>query len=188
MLLCALFVSGCGYHFTGTVSRLPAHVRSIHVGPIANETREAELGRELAFALEREILRRGTFRLAESPSEGDAVISGKIHSVELRPVAFDSRDQALQYELAVEADLRLEDRGTGETLWAVENLRQTDEYSASARVVVTSSSRFQRGRLEPRDLRGLTDIQLAESDESEAFRRAVEGLARRAYVLMVEGF
>src|SRR5688572_33063692 len=97
---------GCGYHFAGTESRLPAEVRTVALGPIANDTREVGLEKILLEALEDEITGRGRLDVVP-PGRGDAVLSGKIRSYDTRPVSFTRRDEALQYQLSVIVDLEL---------------------------------------------------------------------------------
>src|SRR6266446_2337818 len=117
ILFACLFVIGCGYHQAGETSSLPDDVRSISVGTIHNRSREHGLEKTLAFALEREIHERGRFRMDEDPGGGDAVLSGAIRDVTVRPVAFDANDLALQYEMALTVDLTLTRQRDGRVLW-----------------------------------------------------------------------
>jgi len=67
-------------------------------------------------------------------------------------------------------------------------MRQTDEYSATAQVVVTSSEQFQQGTLDAVDLPKFTQVQLADSQGRIAMDRLFRDMARDAYALMTEGF
>jgi hypothetical protein len=178
----------CGYHLAGTVVSLPAEIQAIHVGRIANETRHFGLEKDLAFALEDAISRWGTLRVAQDAADADAVLGGRIRAVDLRPVSFDQADLALQYEISVVADFGLRRVSDGQTVWEIDGMRQSNEYSAVANVVVTSSSQFQQGTLDPGDLPRFTQVQLAESEKRMAMKRLLRELARDAYSLMTEGF
>ncbi|MEA2626511.1 MAG: hypothetical protein QOD06_2556 [Candidatus Binatota bacterium] len=179
--------SGCGYHFAGMESRLPAEVRTVALGPIANDTREVGLEKILIEALEDEITGRG--RLDVVPAgRGDAVLSGKIRSYDTRPVSFTRRDEALQYQLSVIVDLELRKRDDGKVLWKTRGLREIEDYSAVPGVVVTQSSQFQQQTLNARDLGGFTDIQLSEGQRREANERMVEDMSREIYNQMMEDF
>lgn len=184
----ALLPTACGYHFSGTVVSLPEDVRAIYVGKIANDTRYPGLEKTFGFALEHSITRWGVLRLADTAGDSDAVLAGRLRGVELRAVSFDQSDLALQYEVTLVADLSLRRNRDGVILWEVEGLRQTQEYSASSTVVVTSSSQFQQQTLAPGDLPRLTEVQLTESQERLAVERLLTGMARDAYALMTEGF
>ncbi len=188
-LCAALLAAGCGYQLSGYSETLPGGVRSLSIGPIDNRTRTFGLEKTLAFALEREVVRRGKLRLVETPGSGDAVLRGTIRDFNVSPVSFDTQDEALQYQVAMVVDLSLRRNSDGATLWQTSGLLGSEEYSATARVVVTSSSQFQRDTtLEPRDLNLFTDTQLAESTKRQAVERLVQNLARDAYALMSEDF
>lgn len=187
-LAAVLMFSACGYQFAALRTALPEGVRAVSVGTISNHTREFGLEKSLAFAIEREVVRRGALQLVEEPGGGDAVVTGTIRGYTLKPVAFDAADEALQYQLTIAVDLQLRRNDDGRVLWQIEGLRESDEYSAVPRVVVTSSSQFQRGALDPIDLTKFTDIQLAESQKRQAVDRLLETIARDAYALMSEDF
>jgi hypothetical protein len=188
-VLC-LLLAGCGYHFTGEHVSLPEDVHSLSVGHIENRSREQGLEKTLAFALEREVYIRQHFHMEEDPAAGDAVLSGTIRTVRVHPVAFDSNDQAVQFEIAVVIDLTLTRHDDGQVLWRVHGLRETTEYSASAPVVITSSSQFQQGTLDATNVQNsqLSNIQLAETERQQALKRLLGEVARDAYNQMVETF
>jgi hypothetical protein len=186
--LCLLLLVGCGYHLPGGGTGLPDDVHAIGVGKIENRSREFGLEKSFGFAFEREALRRGLLRVVNHPGEGDAVLSGTIRSFDTYPVAFDASDEALQYEATLVVDLELRRQRDGHLLWEVRGLREVEEYSASASVVVTSSSQFQRGQLDAADLGKLSDVQLAETEKRLAVNRLLTQAVRDAYDQIVEGF
>ncbi|MCK6553414.1 LPS assembly lipoprotein LptE [Candidatus Binatia bacterium] len=183
-------LAGCGYHVIGTADVLPAEVRTLAVGEIDNGSREYGYERIIAFALEREIAVRRRFALANQPAGADAVLSGRVVDVYTRPVAFGANDQAVQYEVSVVIDLTLVNQRDGTVLWQAQRLREIDEYSASATVVVTSSSEFQQGLLDAVDINNpqFATIQLAETLRQRALNRLAAQTARDVYDQMMEGF
>ncbi|GIW44619.1 MAG: hypothetical protein KatS3mg077_1901 [Candidatus Binatia bacterium] len=200
ILIVAVLLGSCGYHLAGTVIHLPADVRKISVGKIENASAEHGWEQVLAFALEREIALRRQLLWVTDPAESDAVITGKVRSLSWRPVAFNSRDQAVQYEVAVVVDLALQRRSDGKVLWRGDGLRVVGEYATSPNVVVTSAAAFQ---LQPLDAKNLRDpqwnpqaaadreavnVQLAESERRILLQRLAQDLARDAYNAMVEDF
>jgi hypothetical protein len=197
VVLFGLVLAGCGYHLAGEQLALPEDVRSLSVGTLGNRSREHGLEKSLAFAFEREVHERGHFHLIEDPGGGDAVLSGTIRDLRIRPVSFNANDQAVQYEIVLVVDLVLTRQHDGRVLWRANGLRESDEYSTSGGVVVTSSSQFQQGTLDASNLRNpqfaspdpqAISIQLAETER----RRAIAGLLRQAvrdiYNQMVENF
>lgn len=183
-----ILLSACGYHFSGTRAAFPDDVRTLSVGAITNSSRQFGLEKSLAFALEREVHARGQLRLVEAPEVGDAVLSGAIRSFSIRPVAFDSRDEAVQYEADLRVDLTLRRQADGAVLWKASGLEAFEEYSVRAATVITSSSQFQRGTLNTEDLDAMTDIQLAETEKRLAIERLLESVARDAHDRMLEDF
>jgi len=189
-MLLGLALAGCGYHLVGETVGLPEDVHSISVGTLTNKSREHGLEKTLAFAMEREIHERGRFHMEEDPAGGDAVISGTIRDVFVRPVGFDANDQAVQYEIAMTVDLYLTRHSDGKVLWQVRGWQETDEYSTNPTVVVTSSSQFQQGTLDAGNVQNpqLTNIQLAESERRTAITRLLRQAVRDIYNQMVENF
>ena len=163
IVLLSLLVAGCGYHFAGEHISLPEDVHSVSVGNIENRSREQGLEKSLAFALEREVYVRRHFHMEEDAAGGDVVLSGTIRSVRVTPVAFNANDQAVQFSIAVVLDVTLTRQSDGHVLWQVRGLRETDEYSASPPIVITSSSQFQQGTLDATNVQNpqLSNIQLA---------------------------
>ena len=189
-ILLAAFLSGCGYSFAGQHPMLPDDVRSLSIGTLHNKSHEHGLEKTLTFALQREIRERSQFRLSADPAGGDAVLSGTIRDLRVRPVAFDANDQAVQYEIALTLDLTLTRQTDGRVLWRVHNLRELDEYSTSSSVVVTTSSEFQQGTLDAPTLANpqLSRIQLSETERRHAITRLLSQAVRDVYNQMVEEF
>jgi len=69
-------------------------------------------------------------------------------------------------------------------------LRESDEYSASARVVVSSSSQFQQDTLDAANIQDaqFSNIQLAETERRQAITRLLRQAVRDVYNQMVEDF
>lgn len=199
LVLVAVFaLAGCGYHLTGEHIGLPAEIRTISVGRIENRSREYGLEKSLAFALKREIVVRRQLRLEQEPGGGDAQLTGTIQEVRLRPVGFNPKDQAVQYEITLIVDLVLTRQSDGKIVWQTRGLQEIDEYATSATVVVTSSSQFQQGDLNAEDLENPqfasrndsrpVSIQLAVTERRLALDRLLQQAVRDGYNQMIEDF
>jgi hypothetical protein len=193
---CALLVlvtalgPGCGYRLAGHGTGLPEDVRSVSIGTIANRSREYGLEKDLSFALERELYVRRQYQVDEVPGSGDAVLTGTIRDVRVRPIAFDANDFAVRYEVVLFLDMALTRQRDGQVLWRVSGLREDEEYSAVAQVEVTSSPDFQRGTLDAKNINDpeFSYIQFAESERRRALARMLNQAARDVYNQMVENF
>ena len=186
--LLTLVAAGCGYHASGSAARTPGGIRSIRIGEFENRTRQVGLERNLAFAFEREFYRRGVLRLEEEAGEGEGTLVGTIRAYKTRPVAFDSDDEALQYEAELIVEVILKRESDGEVLWRSSRLTALEEYSVQRGIVVPSSARFQLETTDLRDLENLTNIQLAESQKRLATNRLVDTIVRDVHDRLLDDF
>jgi hypothetical protein len=177
----------CGYQFAGGGRTFDPGLRTIGVRALVNETREIGVEKRLAMAIEREFVIRGPFKVANA-EEGDLQLTGTVRSAEDRPVAFNRDDEVLIYQTVLSLDLELRRRDSGALLWQVHGLRVADDYESVASVVVTTSSDFRSSTLNPEDLGGFTDIQLAETRRRENLERMIGTLARDVYDQIMEDF
>jgi len=183
LFLFALFVSGCGYHFSGRT--LPQGVQKISLAEIDNETLEVGTEKQLQWALEQEFRKRGSTIVEE---EGEGILNVTMRQIDIRPLSFDSQDQVLEYQVILLLDVQLTHRETGKLLWQANNMRLTTDYEAVPQVVVTTSPQFLQGNLNPEDLPGLTDIQFSETQRRAAVERIFTIAAQEVYLRMSENF
>jgi hypothetical protein len=190
--LCLLAVAGilpaCGYTLIGQQSRVAGDIRSVTVGEFRNESRQQGLGKTLAFAVEREFYEHGSLAVRDRTADGDGVITGTIREFKTRPVAFNSADEALQYEAKLVLDVVLTRQSDGAILWRGKRMQAIEDYAVNRETVVPSSSQFQQGTLDFADLADLTDIQLAETEKQRAIERMVRSIARDVHDRILDNF
>ena len=155
------------------------------LGVFTNETLEPGMEKDLQWAMEREFRRQGGFQVTET---GEAVLDVAIREFDIQPIAFDRRDRVFAYQIAMVLDLTLVDRSSGKVLWQATRLRETEEYSTTRQVIVTTSPDFQQGTLNPEDLSSLTQIQLEEGQERIAVDRLFEAMAREVHLRLTQDF
>jgi hypothetical protein len=85
-------------------------------------------------------------------------------------------------------DLELRRRDNGKLMWKTHGMRVAEDYETVASVVVTTSSDFRKSTLNPEDLGGFTDIQLAETRRRENVERMITTLAHDVYDQIMEDF
>ncbi|MFN8642058.1 MAG: LPS assembly lipoprotein LptE [Candidatus Binatia bacterium] len=184
----AALLAGCGYTVAGTHRQVPGDVRSVAVGEFRNDSRQEGLAKTLAFAVEREFFEHGTLPLRERPDDGDAVITGTIREFKTRPVAFNSSEEALEYEARMVLDVVLTRQSDGAVLWKGSRMQAIEDYAVNPQTVVPSSSQFQQGTLNFGDLGDLTNIQLAETEKQRAIERMVRSIARDVHDRILADF
>lgn len=186
-ILAAVVVAGCGYQFAAGGRQFDAGIRTIGIRTFANQTREIGVEKRLAMAIEREFVIRGPLKVADF-DESDLQLTGTVRAAEDRPVAFNRDDEVLIYQTVLALDLELRKREGGAVVWRVQGLRVTDDYESVASVIVTTSSDFRAGTLNPEDLGAFTDVQLAETRRRETLDRMISTLARDVYDQIMEDF
>src|SRR5947207_1651206 len=90
-LLLYCLTLGCGYHFSG-IRALPQGIQRVSFAEFDNETLEVGVEKELQWAMEREFRNRGGITVSEN---GEGIVTVTLHQLDLRPLSFDLKDQAL---------------------------------------------------------------------------------------------
>lgn len=81
-------VAGCGYHLSGRASTLPKSVHVIAVPALENKTTSYRIEQRLTSATVHEFLAKTQYRIVSDPNTGDAVLRGKVLSIEVTPLTF----------------------------------------------------------------------------------------------------
>lgn len=179
---------GCGYRFSGQTNVLPSDVRTVYVEPFINKTREVGLANELTSIIRSEFFRRGQLRVVDRLDQADAVLTGVIRGFESHVLSVNRRDEVIQYEGSITADVTLRRQNPDEVLWRSQGIQLRETYGGSRAAVVTTSSDFQTGTLNASDVRRLTDIQLTESESRKAREDLMERFARELHQRLMELF
>jgi outer membrane lipopolysaccharide assembly protein LptE/RlpB len=183
-----LALAGCGYHFVGQGSLLPADVRTVYVEPFVNRSREVGIDKELTSAVRSEFYRRGQLKVVDYSEQADVILSGVIRSLESTVASVNRRDEVLQYESVLTMDVMLRRRQPNEILWRGQGLRLTELHAGSRAAVVTTSSDFRTGTLNATDVRRLTDIQLTEIERQAVQNQLMERFAKELHQQVIEMF
>src|SRR5882672_12922780 len=88
-VLC-LFLSACGYHVAGHDSAIPKTIHVIAVPAIENKTTSYRIEQRLTSATIHEFLAKTNYKIVSNVASGDAVLTGKVISVEAVPLTFQS--------------------------------------------------------------------------------------------------
>ena len=186
-ILC-IALSACGYQFGGGGTLLPKDAETIYVEPFINRTREVGVSQEFTTAVRSELYRRGRLRLVDQAEQADLIFSGVVRSLDNQTASVNRHNEALQYESHLVLDVNLRRREPNEILWRGPGIRLTQIYAGSRAAVVTTSSEFRAGTLNASDVRQLTDIQLTETQKSQAREQLMARFAQDLYQRLMEMF
>jgi outer membrane lipopolysaccharide assembly protein LptE/RlpB len=134
-IVLAASASGCGYHVAGRSNSLPKSIRVIAVPALENKTTSYRIEQRLTTATVHEFLAKTSYRVVSNPANGDAVLRGKVLSVEAVPLLFDTATgRATTMLVTVKCDVTLEERETGKILYHSDNFLFRNQYEISTDV------------------------------------------------------
>ena len=143
LLFLALIFAGCGYHVAGHNNSLPKSIHVIAVPAMENKTTTYRIEQRLTASTIHEFLAKTTYRVVSDPNAGDAVLRGKILSVEILPLTFISGPagseipssnnvQATSMLITMKCEITFTDRATGKVLFHTDNYVFRNEYELSS--------------------------------------------------------
>jgi outer membrane lipopolysaccharide assembly protein LptE/RlpB len=138
-VLVAGLVSGCGYHVAGRSDALPKSIHVIAVPALENKTSSYRIEQKLTSATIHEFLAKTSYRVVSNPADGDAVLRGKVLSLEAVPLLFDTASgRATTMLVTVKCEITFEERDTGKILYHTDTFLFQNEYEIPT--VVTPST------------------------------------------------
>jgi hypothetical protein len=141
LALLILGAGGCGYHVAGTTSALPKNIHTIAIPALENKTTSYRIEQRLTAATIHEFVLKTPYRIVSDPANGDAVLRGKVVSLEAVPLLYSSTtaanpttSRATTMLVTVKCEVTLEDRSTGKVLYHTDNFLFRNEYEISTDV------------------------------------------------------
>jgi outer membrane lipopolysaccharide assembly protein LptE/RlpB len=131
----SLTLSGCGYHVAGRSDALPPGIHVIAVPALENATTSYRIEQRLTSATVHEFLARTPYKVVSNPSDGDAVLHGKVVSLEAVPLLFDTvSGRATTMLVTVKCEVTLTQTSTEKVLYHSDNFVFRNEYELSTNV------------------------------------------------------
>lgn len=135
MLIATTLLGGCGYRVAGRNDALPKSIRVIAVPALENKTTSYRIEQRLTAATVHEFLTKTPYRVVSNPASGDAVLRGKVLSLEAVPLLFDTNTgRATTMLVTVKCEVSFEDRDTGKILYHTDNFLFRNQYEISTDV------------------------------------------------------
>jgi len=163
LLPCLLCLFGCGYHFPGSESNLPAEVRSLYIELFANRTVEPFLENRITTSVIDWFARRNPRQIVEGRSGAEGVLTGAVTKYETEPISYDRNDEITEYRSTMTISATLRQTSDDRVLWKG-RLEWSEEYPASL------------------------DKAAQEDNEAEAIAVIAERLAQELYFRITENF
>ena len=143
VFIAALCSAGCGYHVAGHNSALPKTIHVIAVPALENKTTSYRLEQKLTAATVHEFLAKTSYRVVSNPEDGDAVLTGKILSLESVPLLFNTATGAATTMLVtVKCEVTFTERATQKVLYHSDSFVFRNEYEISADTRPGSPEKF----------------------------------------------
>jgi outer membrane lipopolysaccharide assembly protein LptE/RlpB len=131
----AALIAGCGYHVAGRTNSLPKSIHVIAVPALENKTNSYRIEQRLTTATVHEFLAKTSYRVVSDPANGDAVLRGKVLSLEAVPLLFDtSTGRATAMLVTVKCEVTFEERESGKILYHTDNFVFRNQYEISTDV------------------------------------------------------
>jgi outer membrane lipopolysaccharide assembly protein LptE/RlpB len=140
IIILALGLGGCGYHFIGQESGALSGIHSIAIPYFVNKSFEPGLERYVTEALVDEFVKSKFVKVVDEAA-ADAVIQGRIDEFSETVISYDRDDRALEYRTRVSLDITLERKDTAEVLWRNKGLYHFEEYTVSSDIATTEANK-----------------------------------------------
>jgi outer membrane lipopolysaccharide assembly protein LptE/RlpB len=130
-----MLCSGCGYHVAGRSDSLPQGIHVIAVPALENKTTSYRIEQRLTSATVHEFLAKTPYRVVSNPEGGDAVLRGKVVSLEAVPLLFDTKTgRATTMLVTLRCDVTLTQTANDKVLFRSDNFLFRNEYELSTDV------------------------------------------------------
>jgi outer membrane lipopolysaccharide assembly protein LptE/RlpB len=125
-------IAGCGYHVAGHDTALPKSIHVIAVTALENQTTSFRIEQKLTAATVHEFLTKTAYRIVSNPNEGDAVLRGKILSLDAVPLLFDTKTgRATTMLVTVQCEVTFTENASQKVLYHTDNFVFRNQYEIS---------------------------------------------------------
>ena len=126
---------GCGYRVANRTDALPKTIHVIAVPALVNATTSYRIEQKLTSATIHEFLAVTPYKITSEPTEADAVLLGKVLTLEAVPLLFDTRSGAATTMLVtVRCEVTLTQTDTQKVLFHTDKFVFRNEYEISTNV------------------------------------------------------
>jgi outer membrane lipopolysaccharide assembly protein LptE/RlpB len=129
------YLTACGYHVAGRSDALPKNIHVIAVPAFENATTSYRIEQKLTLAIVHEFLAATYYKITSEPSGADAVLHGKVLTLEAVPLLFDTKTgRATTMLVTVRCDVTLTQTEPQKILYHSDKFVFRNEYEISTDV------------------------------------------------------
>jgi outer membrane lipopolysaccharide assembly protein LptE/RlpB len=145
----AVALGGCGYHIAGRSNALPKSIHVIAVPALENKTTTYRVEQKLTAATIHEFLAKTPYHVVSDPNAGDAVLRGKVLSMEVTPLVFQTTTtpttsvaQATVMLVTMKCEVTLTERETDKVLYHTDNFLFRNQYELATTLSPANTESF----------------------------------------------
>ncbi len=142
LIICFFIMSSaaCGYHLVGTSPGLAARAGNIAIPVFVNNSSEPGIERNVTAKVIEFFIRDGRLKVVNKQS-ADLIFSGQIDHYEIRPVSFDNNNNAIEYWVIMNIDVKLQDTDTKKNL-IDQQFKSKWDYKVTSEVLSSERARI----------------------------------------------
>jgi hypothetical protein len=125
-------LSDCGYSLAGRGAFLPSYIRTIGIPTFVNRTTVFNLETLVTQKVRSEFIGRGKYQILPQTTGVDALLSGEVTAVSIRPASFTADNLASRYEITMTARIELRDQRENKVLWENPGVSFRQDYAATS--------------------------------------------------------
>ena len=172
-----LLLCGCGYHVAGHSPTLPKTIHVIAIPALENKTTSYRLEQKLTAATIHEFLAKTNYRIVSNPEEVDAVLRGKVLTLETVPLLFDTATgRATTMLVTVKCEVTFTETATQKVLYHTDNFVFRNQYEVSTSISAST------GVSDPTSLRNFFE------EQDPALDRLAQDFAQRLVAAVIENY
>jgi outer membrane lipopolysaccharide assembly protein LptE/RlpB len=174
LMIALMWNVGCGYHVAGKSDSLPKSIHVIAVPALENKTTSYRIEQRLTAATVHEFLVKTSYRVVPDPANADAVLRGKVLSLEAVPLLFDTKTgRATAMLVTVKCEITFEERESGKILYHSDNFLFRNQYEISVNI---------NNPTDPTSLRNFFE------EQDPALERLAQDFAARLVAAVIENY
>jgi hypothetical protein len=140
VVVLAILATACGYALAGRGNTLPPSIASIGIPQFVNQSIIGDIDRPLTDAVRIEFQSKGRYRILAQAEGVDAVLTARIVSVVLQPVAFTAQNQVARNAIIATASIEFKEVATDRMIWSNPSFQVRDEYEVTTGTSATDAN------------------------------------------------